>query len=134
MFIIESIIVGTIGIFVGFLIGVFVSIFIVKLLQILLLNFSKDSIGFYFARKSFNILTNSSVKLECIIPTSILIFIVFFLYAIVLISCLLPMREINKISIMEAIRNTNQSKIKKKNISTPTIITKIFGISRRTCL
>ncbi|MCI8965890.1 MAG: hypothetical protein HFJ43_06085, partial [Clostridia bacterium] len=47
-------------------------------------------------------------------------------YIITIISSLMPMRKINKISPIDAIRHTNEEDIKQKNMKTPRIISKVF--------
>lgn len=132
----EALIVGTTGIILGIIIGALFSILIINLIQSFITNFSANdsNINFIIGQKNVEILTNNNIKLRYIMPIYILMLIIVIVYIIVIISCFLPMKKINKMSIIEAIKNINKDKINAKNIKIPQIISKIFGVSRRTCI
>lgn len=130
----EALIVGTTGIILGIIIGIIFSILIINLIQSFITNFSSGNISFYLGIQNINILTNDTVKLQYIMSFKSLIITIIIVYIIVFISCMLPIKKKNKMSIIEAIKNVNKNKIKAKNIKIPLIISKIFGISRTTCI
>lgn len=49
-------------------------------------------------------------------------------YIIVIISCMLPMRKVNKVSLIDAIRGNKDSKLKANSFKTSKMIEKVFGI------
>lgn len=134
MLYIEAIILGTIGITIGIFIGIMFSIFIIYLMQSFISNFSNNSMSFYIGFKNINITTNNNVKLQYTMPFLILVMVILIVYAIVILSYMIPIKKINKLNIIETIRKNNNDKIKHKNLRTPLIISKMFGFIRRTCM
>lgn len=61
------------------------------------------------------------------IPLFSLVIITITVYLTIYISCMLPMRKMNKISPIEAINNVKEIKITEKTLKTPKIIAKVFG-------
>ncbi len=123
----EGLIIGTIGIIIGLILGIISSYFIVKLLQILVNNIVNSSTFFEIGSYTLRMKTNENAKMFLSIPNGIVVLIVFIIYIITLISAMLPMRKINKISPIEAIRNITKFKIKSKDVKSPNAILKCLG-------
>lgn len=70
----------------------------------------------------------SSTSLIFSMPFLAVILIIFVSSMTILLSCLIPAIKISRISPIEAIRNNNEIKIKKKKLKANKLIKKIFGI------
>lgn len=114
----ETLILATMGIIIGCVIGSIISFIIIKYLSIL----ANETMLIQGAKIFFN----SNVEMYMVFPILPIFAGVFLTYIISIISSLMPMRKINKISPIEAIRHTNEEDIKQKNIKTPKIISKLF--------
>jgi len=114
----ETLILATMGIIIGCVIGSIISFIIIKYLSIL----ANETMLIQGTKIFFN----SNVEMYMVFPILPIFAGVFLTYIIAIISSLMPMRKINKISPIEAIRHTNEEDIKQKNIKTPKIISKLF--------
>ena len=123
----ESMILGAIGIVIGIIIGIFLSFILTQLLQTMLNNLADNYISLNLGSKYFHIITNGTVKLKMNIPILVVGLTIVIIYLIVFISSMLPMRRVNKMSAIDAIRDINNKKIKRKSVKTPKFISKIFG-------
>ena len=115
----ETIIISTIGIFIGFLVGIVASIIVVKYISILASE-AENVIG-------AKILFNPNVKMYAVFPIVPLLISVVLTYGIAIISSIIPLKKINKISPIEAIKYTNEiEKIRRKDIKVSGIISKLL--------
>lgn len=105
----EGFVLGTIGIPIGILSGLLAILVLLKVVS----NILKDFLGFEF-----------------IFTTNFLAIVISVILAIITIylSARKSARKASKISPIEAIRNTDDIKIKAKKLKTPKIIKKIFGV------
>ena len=126
MLFIESIILGSIGIGIGLVLGVILSYVLIQGMQVGLNNLANYYISFSVKNNYFNIIANDKVKLKIIISIPMLFVAILIIYAIVFVSSILPMRKINKIAPIEAIRGNNNIKVKRKNMKTTKFISKVF--------
>lgn len=108
---------GTIGILIGYIIGISVSRILIYFIDKLIRTTVYDV-------NPYRIL-NMNVELTLKMPFLILLLIFLIIYIIVFVSCELPMRRLNKITIIEAIKNSYRKR-KNKKIRTPKIIDKMF--------
>lgn len=115
----ETRILGSIGIFIGILLGVVISSFLLSRINIHLKNYFLDILD-------SGIITNK-VDFHMKISVPILILIIIVVYLIVFISNILSIRNINKIKIINAIRNKNNIKNASKQLKVPRIIEKLCG-------
>lgn len=116
----EAFIIGTIGIIIGIIIGSIISfILIIYLGEISQDYFLQDVVG-------MKILINPDVKFHMIFPLKQLILTIIIGYITTIISCVFPIRKINKISQIEAIRGNKNQDIKEKEMKVSKIITKLF--------
>lgn len=113
----EASILAVIGIVVGLIIGSGLSFFWVKILDILSRN-----VGVH----EWQILMNADVRFYMVLPTMCILITFIIVYIITIISAMLPVRKLIKISPIDAIRNTEPSKVTQKSVKTPKIINKIF--------
>ncbi len=113
----EASILAVIGITVGLIIGSGLSFFWVKILDILSRN-----VGVY----EWQILMNADVRFYMVLPIMCVAITFVIAYIITIISAMLPVRKLIKISPIDAIRNTEPSKVTQKSVKTPKIINKIF--------
>lgn len=114
----EALLLSTIGIIIGLLIGTIISFVGIKYLSILA---SKTTVV-----QGAKILFEPNVEMYMVFPVIPIFVGIFLTYIIAIISSLIPMRKINKISPIEAIRYTSEDDIKQKNMKTPKIISKLF--------
>lgn len=114
----EALILATIGIIIGCLFGSVISFIGIKYLSTL-----ASETTFVHGAKIF---FDSNVKMYMVFPLLPIFVGILITYIITIISSLMPMRKINKISPIEAIRHTNEKDIKQKNMKTSQIISKIF--------
>ncbi len=114
----EALIITTIAIIIGIVIGSIISFVEIKYLSILA---SKTT-----EVQGAKILFDPNVEMYMVFPIVPIFAGILLTYIIAIISSLIPMRKINKISPIEAIRHTNESDIKQKNMKTPKIISKVF--------
>ena len=118
----EAIIIGTIGIILGLIIGIILSLFVTKIFNILLSNMTTTSVR--TLTEAF--LIDSEVSLYMVIPFKTIILTVVLTYIITVISASLPIRKLNKISPIQAIRSTENDDIKRKKLKVPPIIKVLF--------
>lgn len=109
----EGTIIWIIGVTIGIILGIILSVFVIRILAIIISNAGETLF--------FN---ESEVKFEMYLPTKIIAVIAAIMYAIVIISSLLPLRKMKKIDIITGVKGI--SKKKRKNIKVPFIIRKIF--------
>ena len=114
----EAIILGLIGIPIGILCGLLLSDIVLKILNVLISN-TLDTFYSLF-------ILDSSVKLYMKVSLPALLLAIFIVYIIIFVSSMLPMRKIHKISIIDAIKNRINMKIKSRQVKSPKIIKKIF--------
>ncbi len=114
----ETLILATVGIIIGCVIGSIISFIIIKYLSIL-----ASEADFVHGAKIF---FDSNVEMYMVFPVLPILIGILITYIITIISSLMPMRKINKISPIDAIRHTNEEDIKQKNMKTPRIISKVF--------
>ena len=114
----EALILATIGIIIGCLIGSVISFIGIKYLSTL-----ASETTFVHGAKIF---FDSNVEMYMVFPLLPIFVGIFITYIIAIISSLMPMRKINKISPIEAIRHSNEEDIKQKNMKTPRVISKLF--------
>lgn len=119
MLIREAIIIGTFGIIIGTVIGIIVSFFAIQYLNFLVSQTESTviSVGEKF-------LINSNVEFYIKIPYIAFLITALVTYIVTIISSLLPMRKLNKLSPIEAIKNNNNLKLKYNKI--PSLIRKIY--------
>ncbi len=115
----ETLVIATIGIVLGILVGIILSYFEVQILD-------------YFISRStemtgVTLIINPNVKLYMKISILGLALAIGIAYIISVISAMLPMRKLNKISPIDAIKQNENSHIKAKQMKAPKIVKKIFG-------
>ncbi len=115
----EALIIGTIGIVLGIVIGIIISLCITQVLDIIAKNIGENTMG-------EKILINSNIKFSLVIPFKAIAITTILTYIITIISSLFPMRKLNKVSPIEAIRSTRNDDINKKRMKVSKIISKIF--------
>ena len=106
----EGIIIGLIGVPLGILAGMLANVILIYVMNYLLKDYL-NGISFIF-----------SIPLYAVGISILLAFIT------IILSCLITSIKAAKISPIEALRNTNEIKIKSKKLRTPKIIKKIFKI------
>ena len=106
----EALIIGTVGIAFGLVIGIIISLFMTKIIEIIIQNIGEGISG-------WKILINSNIKFSTVIPFKAIAITTILTYIITIISSLFPMRKLNKISPIEAIRSTKNDDINKKRKS-----------------
>ncbi len=121
-----SVILGTIGIGLGIVLGMILSFILIQGMQIALNNLANDYVSFNIKSNYFHIIANEKVKLKMVMSIPMLLMAILIIYAIVFVSSILPMRKINKIAPIEAIRGNNIIKIKRKNMKTTKFIPNVF--------
>ena len=109
MVLFEGLIVGVISILLGIMVGILAVVILINIINLLM----SDFFDFHF---SYQI--SWLVILASIVMGGITIFL----------SCLIPAIKIAKVSPIDAIRNSNEIKIKAKKLRTPKYISKLFGI------
>ena len=115
----EACILGGLGIIIGIALGTAITWLMTCILNNIIAN-----VVYY---SQYPIITiDNNVKLYMKIPIFILLLIITIIYILTYISSFLSMRKINKMSVIEAIRNIENTKVKKKQVKTPKIIEKIF--------
>ncbi len=115
----EAFIVGTIGIIIGLLLGTLISFFEIRTLDILAKNIGESS-------NIDRIIINQNTKFEMVIPMFGVISAICITYIIVFISCTLPLKKINKVSEIDAIRGNINNSVKSKTLKTPKLIVKLL--------
>jgi len=114
----ESFILGGIGILLGFLIGIGLSGIMIKLLDNLIRN-TKGTLNSIF-------IIDPNTRLYMKIPVIVLLLTVLVVYVVIFISNKMAIRKINKLTPIDAIRNSGNISIKPKDVKTPKIIEKLF--------
>lgn len=115
----EACILGVLGIIIGIALGIAITWLMTCILNNIIVNVVYHS--------QYPIITiDNNVKLYMKIPIFILLLIITIIYILIYISSFLSMRKINKMSAIEAIRNIESTKVKKKQVKTPKIVEKIF--------
>lgn len=115
----ETIIIATIGIFIGFLVGTVISLIVVKYISILA-GEAEKVIG-------AKLLFDPNVKMYVIFPPIPLFISVILTYGIAIISSIIPIKKMNKISPIEAIKYTiEREKVRRKDIKVSKIISKLL--------
>ncbi|HBA93322.1 MAG TPA: hypothetical protein DCZ02_01755 [Ruminococcaceae bacterium] len=112
----EGLILGLIGLPLGILsgiagIGITLSLLGDKIISSGMLNFAD----------------NGNLKMNVVVPWWIVIIIVLISAITIFVSCLIPAKKASKITPIDAIRQTNQIKIKAKKLRTPKYIKALFG-------
>ncbi len=115
----EAMIVCTIGIILGLIIGIVISSGMIKIIDMLFQNIGKNSPG-------TKLLIDSSTTLNTVIPFKAIILTIIFAYIITIIASFLPTKRINKISPIEAIRNSKDSDVTRKQVKVTKFVEKIF--------
>jgi len=115
---IEASVLGAFGIIIGIIMGAILSGVILHFIDILMKNMI-DPFG--------NRLIREGVKLYVKIPFNQILVVIGAAYIIVFVSSLLPMRKINKMNIIDSIRNKANTKIKRKEVKSPKVIAKLFN-------
>lgn len=115
----ESIILATVSLIIGIILGIGISFFAIKFLDIL-----ASKAGEYASGAKF--LIDPSIKFYMVISFKAILLTASVIYIVAIISSILPMRKINKISPIDAIRNTNTNKINAKDFKIPKIVKKLF--------
>ena len=116
----EAIILGTIGITLGLTIGIILSKVMINIIDILLRNciYDTTTIKYIANRASFYIK----------IPFTSIITSISIIYFVIFMASQISVKKINKISIIESIRKSDNTKIEKKQMAVPNIIRKKLGI------
>ncbi len=115
----EARILGIIGIPIGILLGLGFARVIIYILNALISKTVNDI---------FSIFTfDSSIEIYIKISLLMLLISAVIVYIIIFISSILPMKKLNKLSPIDAIRNTQKFKITAKQVKTPKFIEKTFG-------
>ena len=118
----EAIILGSFGIIIGTVVGIILSFCAIQYLNFLV---SQTETAVISAGEKFVI--DANVEFYIKIPYIAFLITILVTYIVTIISSLLPMRKINKISPIEAIKNTNDKNLKLKYNKVPSLITKIFN-------
>lgn len=115
----EAIILGTIGIALGIIIGIILSKLLINVVDILLKNCIYDTVKIKYiaSRASFHV----KVPLLGVVISIVII------YLIIFIANKISIRKINKINIIEAIKSSDNINIAKKQMKVPQIIQKTLG-------
>ena len=102
----EGTIIWIIGVTIGIILGIILSVFVIRILAIIISNAGETLF--------FN---ESEVKFEMYLPTKIIAVIAAIMYAIVIISSLLPLRKMKKIDIITVVKGISKKKYlnKKEN-------------------
>lgn len=106
----EGLIIGLIAVPLGILCGIFANIVLIKILNILLGDYL-NGFGFVF-----------NIPLLAIIISIVLSFVT------IILSCIIPSIKASRITPIDAMRNSNDIKIKNRKLKTPKIISKLFKI------
>ena len=117
----EGLIIATVGIIIGIAVGLVISLFMTNILNVLSKNIDND-----LNISGDKFLYDSRIDFKMVVPLMAIIFTTVFTYIITIISSLLPIRKLNKISPIEAIRSTSNDDIKGKKLKVPKIIKLIF--------
>lgn len=112
----ETRILGVIGIVIGNILGFILSHIGINIIN----NYIK------LIRNSFIFKIDNNIELYIKVPFIAIILIILIIWIIIKISSTLPMKKINKISIIEAIKNKINIKVTEKQVKTPNLIEKIF--------
>lgn len=112
----EGLILGLIGLPLGILsgiagIGITLSLLGDKIISSGMLNFAD----------------NGNLKMNVVVPWWIVLIIAFISFITIFVSCVIPAKKASKITPIDAIRQTNQIKIKAKKLRTPKYIKALFG-------
>lgn len=118
----EAIILGSFGFIIGTVVGIILSFCAIQYLNFLV---SQTETAVISAGEKFVI--DANVEFYIKIPYIAFLITILVTYIVTIISSLLPMRKINKISPIEAIKNTNDKNLKLKYNKVPSLITKIFN-------
>lgn len=110
------------GIIIGLILSFLVSFGIIYCLSIFAGKYTDDNGGF------MGLLLDARVGLSTVIPVLSIVITTILSYLIVIISSLLPIRKINKISPIDAIKEYKNSDLKAKMMNCPKIIGKFLGI------
>ncbi len=126
----EALLVGTIGFIIGIIVGIIFSMLIINIIQkYILTSINNSNLGFYFGDNIFYMGVTENIKLHYVMPVMNFFIIGVTVYTIILISCLLPIKNLNKLTLIETIKGKEINKIDKKRLKTSKTISKIFGIS-----
>lgn len=109
MVLFEGLIVGTISIFLGILVGILAVFILINIINILMADF----FDFHFSYQISWLVIAASIVMGGIT---------------IFLSCLMPAVKIAKVSPIDAIRNSNEIKMKAKKLRTPKYISKLVGI------
>ncbi len=118
----ETQILGIIGMLTGIAIGLFISLILSHIINIALQSYHYDILS-YGTLELIVDRPNFYMK----VPALLLVLSIIILYLIILLSNTFAIRKLNKQSTIEIIKNTTNTKIKKKILRTPRIVAKIFG-------
>lgn len=114
----EANIVGFIGIPLGILLGLSLSRFIIYILNRLII----ETIDHRFSIITFD----SSIEICMKVSLLALLLSAVIVYIITFISSVLPMKKLNKISVINAMKNVYKTKVTSKQVKIPKFIEKIF--------
>jgi len=114
---VETNILGFIGIILGILLGILLSYTGIEILNKLIHQLEIEAL--------FDI--KNSVGISLSIPVIVLLLIIIIVWIIIKISSRLPLKKINMISPIEAIKNNINVKINEKQVKHPKLIEKLFG-------
>lgn len=74
-----------------------------------------------------NYATEDNIKMNVVVPWQMVIAIILLSSLTIFASCLIPARKASKVTPIDAIRQSNEIKVKAKRLKTPKIISFIFG-------
>ena len=112
----EKNILGIIGIIIGFVLGIALSYVGIEVIKNIIARMNSNEIFTLY----------EGIELSLKVPISAIIIIVIIIWIIIDLSSNLPMRRLNKISSIEAIKNNKNIKLKNKQFKTPKLIEKLF--------
>lgn len=121
MIIKEAIIIATIGIIIGTCISIIISLFGINFLDVLISRTQSVVV-----KAGAKLLIDSTVKLYMVLHFTTYFIIVILIYLITIIAALLSTRMLNKLTLIEAIRNTKDNHLQLKQKKVPKIILKLF--------
>lgn len=114
----EALILGIIGTLIGIAIGIIISLVITNILNILISR-TLDM--------QYSIITISrEVEFYIKFPVLIFLFIIIIIFVIIYLASFFALRNMDKIPIIDKIKNNQNIKLNKKTIASPQIITKLF--------
>ena len=125
----EAGLLGAISIPIGLVLSLGISKLIIEVVNRLIANVSIGQHDFFMLNMNHLrplYLIDNTIDLYMEIPIFVILVAILIVYVIIFISSMLPMRKINKMSQIEAIRNNMNSNINRKQVKTPKFIRKDF--------